>query len=60
MFNIAFQALSHGVVADSIKKALYGISDFPGVTGNTTFDNNGDVVKDLKMMTIKNGEFVSF
>lgn len=58
--NIALQALSHGVVADSIKKALYGITDFPGVTGNTTFDNNGDVVKDLKMMTIKNGEFVSF
>lgn len=58
--NIALQGLSHGVVADSIKNVLYGISDFPGVTGNTTFDKNGDVVKDLKMMTIKNGKFVSY
>ncbi len=58
--NIALQAMSYGVVADSIKETLYGISDFPGVTGNTTFDENGDVVKDLKMMTIKNGKFVSY
>lgn len=58
--NIAIQSFSQGVMSDSIKKALYNISDYPGVTGNTTFDKNGDVVKDLKMMTIKNGTFIPY
>lgn len=58
--NIAIISLSHGVMADSIKEMLYSITDYPGVTGNTTFDNNGDVVKDMKMMTIKNNQFISY
>lgn len=28
-----------------VKDQLYKIEDFPGVTGNTTFDDHGDVVK---------------
>ncbi len=30
-----------------VKDALYAIRDFPGVTGKTTFDEKGDVVKDV-------------
>ncbi len=58
--NIAIKAMSNGYVADNIKNALYQISNYPGVTGNTTFDRNGDVVKELKMMIVKNGEFVQY
>lgn len=58
--NIAIKAMSNGTTADSIKKTLYTISDYPGVTGTTTFDKNGDVVKEMKMMTIKNSQFVPF
>lgn len=58
--NIAIKAMSNGTTAESIKETLYTISDYPGVTGTTTFDKNGDVVKDMKMMTIKNSQFVPF
>ncbi|MBP7427870.1 MAG: ABC transporter substrate-binding protein [Candidatus Hydrogenedentes bacterium] len=57
--NIAAQALrsSGEITSDNIKQALYGIKDYPGVTGVTTFDSNGDVVKQLRMMCVKNGAF---
>jgi branched-chain amino acid transport system substrate-binding protein len=58
--NIAAQALraSGNITPDSIKQALYNIKDYPGVTGKTTFDSNGDVVKEMRMMSVKNGTFV--
>lgn len=57
--RIASEAIrkSNGT-ATSIKEALYKIKDFPGVTGKTTFDENGDVTKSLRMMIIKNNRFV--
>lgn len=60
VINIAAQALrsSGEFTPTSIKQALYGITDYPGVTGKTTFDSNGDVVKELRMMSVKNGTFV--
>ena len=41
----------------SIKTALYSIQGYPGITGQTTFDANGDVNKALRMMTVRNGDF---
>src|SRR5690606_19038731 len=35
-----------------VKDALYAIRDFPGVTGRTTFDSNGDVVKPVLVKKI--------
>ena len=58
--RIAAEALGKGMTPDQIKNALYAIEDFPGVTGRTTFDENGDVTKDLKMMAVKNGTFQPF
>ena len=59
--NIAAIALRTGeVVSTAIKENLYAIKDFPGVTGSTSFDSNGDVVKELKMMQVKSGEFTAF
>lgn len=57
--NIAAQALrtADTISPDAIKKALYAIRDYPGVTGKTTFDSNGDVVKELRMMSVTNGAF---
>jgi branched-chain amino acid transport system substrate-binding protein len=34
-----------------VKDGLYKVSDFPGVTGKTTFDSNGDVLKDIFIKT---------
>jgi len=46
--------------AHLVRDALYELKDFPGVTGNVTFDSNGDVQKDLRMMTVSSGEFTPF
>jgi branched-chain amino acid transport system substrate-binding protein len=46
-----------GYEASKIKDALYDVEDFSGVTGQTSFDENGDVRKPIMLKVIKNGEF---
>lgn len=46
-----------GYKAHEIKEALYGIKDFEGVTGKTTIDENGDVVKPIQIMRVNNEAF---
>ena len=60
--NIAAYALTsaENISPESIKDALYRIKDYPGVTGRTSFDVNGDVVKELRIMQVKNGKFVPY
>jgi branched-chain amino acid transport system substrate-binding protein len=41
-----------------VKKALYDIKDFVGVTGKTSFDKNGDVIKPIGIKVVKDGKFV--
>lgn len=47
-----------GFLSDEIKEGLYQIKDFPGVSGNTSFDQNGDVIKTAQFLIVENGEFV--
>ena len=49
-----------GFTADGIKGALYGIRDFQGVAGVTSFDENGDVVKPAVLKIVRNSKFVKF
>ena len=42
----------------SIKNALINLNDFQGVTGITSFHNNGEAKKRLYLLRIKNGKFV--
>lgn len=42
---------------EAVKKALYEV-DYPGVTGETKFNSNGDVDKNFVKVTIKDGKFV--
>lgn len=58
--RIAATALQNGTESEKIKDSLYRIKDYPGVTGNTTFDSNGDVSKELKIMKVENGTFVPY
>jgi len=58
----ALRILAHamqkgGIEAPGIKAALYSIKDFPGVTGSTTFDINGDVTKPIGIKQVQNGKF---
>jgi branched-chain amino acid transport system substrate-binding protein len=48
-----------GTDRESIKKALYGVQNFPGATGPTSFDDHGDVIKPIVIRTIRDGHFVT-
>jgi len=43
--------------ADKVKNYLYGLKDYRGVSGNTTFDQNGDVIKPVMLKIVKDGKF---
>jgi len=43
-----------------IKDYLYKLRDFPGVTGPTTFDDHGDVVKQILIKTVRNSVFEKY
>ena len=46
-----------GYDADKIKNGLYKTKDYPGVSGITTFDENGDVMKPVMLKVIKDSKF---
>lgn len=43
-----------------LKNELYKVEDYLGVSGKTSFDENGDVKKEVIIKTIKNGQFVPY
>lgn len=45
---------------EMIKKSLYGINDFKGVTGKISFDENGDVTKEFEIQIAKDGHFQKY
>ena len=55
---LAFALLKQNEKNSNLKEELYKIKDFPGVTGMTTIDANGDVNKPMGIKTVKNGEFI--
>jgi branched-chain amino acid transport system substrate-binding protein len=46
------------ITGDTIKEGLYKVKNFPGVSGLTSFDENGDVIKPVAIKQVKNGKFV--
>ncbi len=60
--NIAAKALASAknITPEEIKAALYNIKNYPGITGKTSFDSNGDVIKELRIMQVKNGKFIPY
>lgn len=58
LMNLVFKAIDGNYESsEKIKNALYNIKDFPGVTGKTTFDKNGDISKTAGIKMILDGEF---
>lgn len=56
--NIMFSAIDKdGSNSEVISTNLLKTQDFPGITGNTSFDTNGDVVKPILLKKVKNGKF---
>jgi branched-chain amino acid transport system substrate-binding protein len=48
----------YGYDAESIKKGLYATKDFPGVGGTFSFDEFGEVEKEIMFKIVKDGQFV--
>ena len=46
-----------GYKSEGIKKSLYDIKDFSGITGETAFDANGDVTKPAILKIVRKGKF---
>ncbi len=45
---------------EKIKDMLYQIKEYPGITGQITFDEKGDVLKPLRIKIVKNKSFVDY
>jgi len=54
---IAYAIKQAGTDRQAIRDALAQVKDFPGVTGKITFSEAGDVVKEYRKMSIKDGKF---
>ena len=55
--RIMFDAIkrANSLAGKAIRDALAATKDFPGVTGNVTFDENRDAIKPIVMIEIKDG-----
>ena len=40
-----------------VRDALAATADYPGVSGNITFDENGDAIKSYIKLTVKDGAY---
>ncbi|RLC61879.1 MAG: branched-chain amino acid ABC transporter substrate-binding protein, partial [Chloroflexi bacterium] len=47
-----------GYDSEAIKDALYQVKDYQGVSGTSTFDMNGDVIKPIAVKKVLQGKFV--
>ncbi|RLC75390.1 MAG: hypothetical protein DRI61_15000 [Chloroflexi bacterium] len=61
-FMIVAKIMHNKCGNDSIclKKELYKVKDYQGAGGKISFDENGDVEKEVIIKTIKNGKFVPY
>lgn len=57
--NITLQCLNkeQDLNVEVVKENLYKLKNFPGVTGSTSFDKNGDVEKSIGIKMINHGKF---
>ena len=59
--NLLLEALRRcNFKASDVKDALYAIHNFPGATGTSSFDRNGDIDKPVTLKTVRNGQFVRY
>ncbi len=55
---MALMIQKYGNDPDKIKAGLYALKNYPGVSGVTSFDENGDVVKPVIFKTVKNKQYI--
>jgi branched-chain amino acid transport system substrate-binding protein len=50
---------SEAITREALRDEVSKIRDFNGVSGKFSFDENGDVIKEMRFMTVKDGKFAS-
>jgi len=55
----AISACGGDTKTECIRDYMYNLKDYPGAGGKTTFDKNGDVIKNVQIKVIKGGKFIS-
>lgn len=59
--NLVALAVAKGdFTSDNIRQALSEVKNYPSMGGTITFDKNGDVIKPLRLLTVRQGKFESF
>jgi branched-chain amino acid transport system substrate-binding protein len=59
-FDLVVDAMKKGKVdGPGIKSYLYTVRNYPGASGQMSFDKNGDVAKPIALMAIRGGKVVS-
>lgn len=48
---------SDGVSGQAHQQAMLNIKDFPGITGSTSFTDDGDAIKDIIILKVQDGKF---
>jgi branched-chain amino acid transport system substrate-binding protein len=56
LLSLALKSCSEDFTSTCVKNEIYKIKDFPGVSGKTTFDQNGDVEKPYAIYKITDGK----
>lgn len=49
-----------GKETECIKRELFKVKDYHGVSGVFSFDRNGDISAEFNLQTVKNGKFVTY
>ncbi|GAH57262.1 unnamed protein product, partial [marine sediment metagenome] len=57
---LAKSIMEVGYNSERIRDYLYNVKDYDGVAGNTTFDENGDVIKPPRIMIIIEEQFTEY
>ncbi len=57
--RIVIEAIkSKGSTSEEIREGLAATKDFPGITGKTSIDEEGDTIKDVLILKVEGGTFV--
>lgn len=51
---------ANGYSADGIKKFLHTVSDYPGISGKTTIEDDGMPIKPVYFKVVKDGKWVAY
>ncbi len=49
---------TNGATSEQIREGIAATKDFPGITGKTSIDKDGDTIKDVLILKVEGGKFV--